>query len=417
MVRRLKEIGVNEIACLIDFGIDNSTIVSNLIHLKELGERSRSLLPLTEVRASLKQQLPEYMVPEAIVELDALPLTSNGKLDRKALPEPGADAYLVRGYEAPVGEIETILACIWVDVLKQEQVGRQDNFFELGGHSLLAMRVVARLRRNWLRSGRARSSHTPLADLAHALETPHAPICHSIVPVERSEALPLSFAQQRLWFLAQMEGVSEAYHIRFGRRLVGELDRAALRRSLDRIVFRHEALRTSFVLQDGQPVQRIAAANNSRFHLLEHDLCQHSDARGELERLMAQEARASFDLTHGPLIRGRLIRLSEEEHVLLITMHHIVSDGWSMGVLVNELSALYSAFLRGESDPLSELEIQYADYAVWQRKWIEGDVLRQQGEYWTSSLSGVPALLELPTDYVRPAQQDYAGGFAELSSG
>src|ERR1035438_6711851 len=236
-----------------------------------------------------------------------------------------------------------------------------------------------------------------------------------LIKASRSdERLPLSFAQQRLWFLAQMEGVSEAYYEFCGLRLKGDLDAAALRRALDRIVVRHEVLRTTFAFIDGEPTQRIAAVEDSRFHLIEHDLRRHIDAQAEIARLAAQEAGASFDLEHGPLIRGRLIRLGEDEHALLMTMHHIVSDGWSMGVLVNELSALYGAFLRGEEDPLPELEIQYADYALWQRQWIEGEILQKQAEYWKTALAGVPALLELPADHPRPAQQDYTGAFAGL---
>ena len=229
------------------------------------------------------------------------------------------------------------------------------------------------------------------------------------------DQFPLSFAQQRLWFLAQMEGVSEAYHIPFGLRLKGDLDRTALRRALDGILARHEALRTTFVSIDGEPVQRIAAVEGSSFHLIEHDLRLHANAEAELDRLTELEVTASFDLEAGPLIRGRLIRLSEDEHVLLITMHHIASDGWSVGLLINELSALYGAFHRGEADPLPELDIQYADYAVWQRQWIEGDILKQQAAYWKTALAGAPALLEIPADHPRPAQQDYSGAYAQLT--
>jgi amino acid adenylation domain-containing protein len=236
----------------------------------------------------------------------------------------------------------------------------------------------------------------------------------SIAPVGRSNPLPLSFAQLRLWSLAQMEGASEAYHLPFGVRLQGELDGEALRRALERIVARHDALRTTFPIVDGQPVQRITAADNSRFLLIEHDLRGHADAEAELQRLVAQEAGASFDLQRGPLIRGRLIRLAAGEHVLLITMHHIVSDGWSMGVLTNELSVLYAAFLRGQADPLPALRIQYADFAVWHQQWIEGEILQQQAAYWTTTLANVPALLELPTDHPRPARRDFAGAFASV---
>jgi amino acid adenylation domain-containing protein len=237
-----------------------------------------------------------------------------------------------------------------------------------------------------------------------------SPITHS----ERGGRLLLSFAQQRLWLLAQMEGASEAYHIPLGLSLKGDLDRAALRRALDRILARHEALRTTFALIDGEPVQRITAVEGSRFLLIEHDLRFHNNAKTELDRLTELEASASFDLEAGPLIRGRLIRISEDEHVLLITMHHIVSDGWSMGPLIKELSTLYGAFLRGEDDPLPDLDIQYADYAVWQRQWIEGAILKQQAAYWKTALAGAPVLLELPADHPRPPEQSYSGAYAEL---
>src|SRR5215204_1283629 len=239
------------------------------------------------------------------------------------------------------------------------------------------------------------------------------PTLPSISVVEQREHLPLSFAQQRLWFLAQI-GASQAYHISNGWRLKGQLDRGALRRALDRIVARHEALRTAFVALESQPIQRIAAAEESQFHLLEHDLIGVTEAQTELDRLVREEAASEFDLEAGPLIRRRLIRLGEEEHVLLITQHHIVSDGWSMDVLIQELSALYGAFAGGEEDPLPELSLQYAEYAVWQRQWMEGEILRQQGEYWERTLSGAPTLLELPADHSRPAEQDYAGAWVRV---
>jgi arthrofactin-type cyclic lipopeptide synthetase C len=228
-----------------------------------------------------------------------------------------------------------------------------------------------------------------------------------ITPVKRSEYLPLSFAQQRLWFLAQIQGGKEAYNESFGVHLKGQLDRIALLQVLDRIVERHEALRTTFTLVAGKPMQRIVSVEESRFHLVEHDL--RLDATRELEHLIVEEIRNGFDLERGPLIRGRLIRQGADEHILLITMHHIVSDGWSAGVLINEVGILYSAIARGEADPLPKLRLQYGDYAVWQRKLIEDDVVRQQGEYWRSALAGAPARLELPTDNPRPPQLDYTG--------
>jgi len=200
--------------------------------------------------------------------------------------------------------------------------------------------------------------------------------------------------------------------------LHGRLDSTALRRGLDRIVERHEVLRTGFELVDGEVMQRIFTKEESRFALVGCDLSGVEDGEAELERWIGEEARGSFDLERGPLIRGRLIRLSENEHVLLITMHHIVSDGWSMGVLFNELSMLYGAIVGGgEGDRLPELSVQYADYAVWQRKWIESETVREQAEYWKRRLSGAPWVLELPTDFPRPAQQDHSGAWAAVVLG
>jgi amino acid adenylation domain-containing protein len=316
--------------------------------------------------------------------------------------------------------LESQIAQIWAKILKLDRVGRQDNFFELGGHSLLAVRMMSRLRQV---SGRAVEiqelfAHPVLGDLAKALGEAAQAEREVIPRAERSGALPLSFAQQRLWFLAQLEGLSQVYHSAGGFHLTGALDRAALRRALNRIVERHESLRTTFHLVDGEPVQRIEPIEESKFALIEHDLQEHAEAEQELERIAREEAGAEFDLERGPLIRGRLIRLKdegeEERHALLFTMHHIVSDGWSMGVMGEELSALYGAYREKKEDPLPELGIQYADYAVWQRRQMEGTLLKRQTEYWKQALAGAPALLELPANHARPAQQNYAGAMVEL---
>ncbi|WP_420126319.1 amino acid adenylation domain-containing protein, partial [Longimicrobium sp.] len=361
------------------------------------------------LRGHLSERLPEYMVPAAYVRLDALPLTPNGKLDRKALPAPEGDAYATRGYEAPVGETEQALAEIWAEVLGVERVGRWDGFFELGGHSLLAVRVVSRVRQVLgAEVVLGELFRTPmLADLARAIGNAARTELPPIEPVDRDGPLPLSFAQQRLWFLEQLGDLGSTYHIPTRQRLHGELDQDALRRALDTIVARHEALRTTVVEVEGGQVQRIAPVQESRFQLAEHDL------RGEPEeavrRLLGEEARTPFDLARGPLIRGLLVRLAEEDHLLQVTMHHMVSDGWSIGVFTRELGALYGVFRRGEPDPLPPLPVQYADYAAWQRRWVDGDVLKEQADYWRATLGGAPALLELPTDHPRPAQVDHAG--------
>jgi len=361
-----------------------------------------------EFRSHLASRLPEYMVPAAYVQMRALPLTPNGKLDKGALPVPGADAYATREYEAPQGEIETTVASIWSSLLKVEQIGRHDSFFALGGHSLLSVQVASRLRAALhvdipLSALFASSS---LADFARLVSGAAPSRLPSVTKAERRERLPLSFAQRRLWFVAQMEGGNAAYNIPYELRLSGRLDREALRRALDRIVARHEALRTTFSRLDGEPVQHIESAEERRFQLVEME----ASTPEEIARLAQEEEATPFDLERGPLVRGRLLREADDLHTLLITMHHIVSDGWSMGVFSEELSALYSAYAKGESDPLHPLAVQYADYAIWQATHVSGPLLEAQAAYWKATLAGAPELLSLPTDRPRPPVQSYAGG-------
>ncbi|MGH8079249.1 MAG: amino acid adenylation domain-containing protein, partial [Lysobacter sp.] len=360
------------------------------------------------LRAHLAATLPAYMVPVAYVVMARMPLTANGKLDRKALPEPDSEAYRAREYEAPIGATESLVAQAWADLLKLDRIGRNDNFFELGGHSLLAVTLLSRLRRALAVEISLKDlfAHPLLSDLAAHLQTQAHSEQQPILPASRENALPLSYAQQRLWFFGQLDGGSEAYHIPLAVRLSGSLDIQALQRALDRVVWRHEVLRTTFERENEQTVQRIAAAD-SGFDLRVQDLRGQSEAR--VQEQLDREVARRFDLRQGPLVRGLLLRIADDEHVLAITLHHIVSDGWSMGVLSEELSALYAAYLNGEDDPLPPLPIQYADYAVWQRQWLDGEVLHKQSDYWREALSGAPALLELPTDRPRPAQQSFAG--------
>ncbi|HEU4882586.1 MAG TPA: condensation domain-containing protein, partial [Longimicrobium sp.] len=300
------------------------------------------------------------------------------------------------------------------EVLGVERLGVHDPFFALGGHSLLATRVVSQVREAF---GvelplRALFEGPTVAEMAARVEEMRGaglPVLPPVVPVTRMGALPLSFTQQRLWFLEQLGSAGSVYHLHKILRLRGELDGAALVRALDGVVARHEALRTTFAQVDGVPRQRIAPAAASRFHLVEHDLAGRADAEAELDRLVANEAHAPFDLERGPLVRGRLVRLAADDHVLLLAMHHLVTDGWSFGVLFDELAELYAADREGREAHLPQLPVQYADYAAWQRRWVEGDVLRRQGDYWTRTLAGAPELLELPTDRPRPAQVDHAG--------
>ncbi|HEU4884735.1 MAG TPA: amino acid adenylation domain-containing protein, partial [Longimicrobium sp.] len=363
------------------------------------------------LRAHLAERVPAYMVPAAFVRLDAFRLTPNGKVDRKALPAPEGDAFASRGYEAPVGSAEETVAAIWAEVVGAERVGRGDDFFGLGGHSLLAVRVVSRVRQALgVDVSLGDLFERPvLADFARGLQTAAGARAMAIVPVDRGADLPPSFAQQRLWFLEQLGSLGATYHIPLSLRLRGALDRDALVRALDRIVARHESLRTTFPAVDGEPVQRIASPESSAFRLVEHDLHAAADADDGLRRVMEDETGTPFDLVQGSLVRGRLVRMAADDHVLLVTMHHIVSDGWSMGIFARELGALYGSFARGEADPLPPLQIQYADYAAWQRQWVDGELLERQADFWERSLAGAPELLELPTDRTRPRKQDFAG--------
>ncbi|WP_373568275.1 amino acid adenylation domain-containing protein [Bradyrhizobium cajani] len=366
------------------------------------------------LRAHVGAHLPDYMVPAAFVRLAALPLTVNGKLDRKALPAPDDEAYAHRAYEPPQGEIEITLAQIWAELLGVERVGRHDHFFALGGHSLLAVQLLSRVSQaiGFTLPLTMLFAKPVLADLAASimdeLSRSGAQDPPAIVPVLREAPLVLSFAQQRLWFLAQLDQSSTNYHIPLGWRLKGGLDRSAWQRSLDRVLARHEALRSVFVAPEGKPWVELLP-EDAGLPVVEHDLRDRPDADEALLGLCREEARTPFDLARGPLIRGRLIRISDEEHVLLLTQHHIVSDGWSLGVLVRELSQLYRAFVAGEGDPLPPLAIQYPDYAAWQRQWLSGERLQSQAHYWRNNLSGAPARLALPTDRPRPAEQSFAG--------
>jgi syringomycin synthetase protein SyrE len=354
------------------------------------------------------------MIPSAFVVLPALPLNANGKLDRAALPAPAHEHLAAQPYEAPQGPTETTIAQLWQQLLGVDRVGRFDRFFDLGGHSLLVVQVLSRVRRALgvriqLREFFAEPTVAGLAELVSRSEKAALP---SIPVADRDRSLPLSFAQQRLWFLDQFDrSAGAAYHIPHALRLHGDLDRAALRATLDRIVQRHENLRTTFVAVDGTPLQRIAPPDTG-FHLVEQDLrgMPEDERAATLASLGDHEAHAPFDLSDGPLIRGRLLQLAETDHVLLVTLHHIVSDAWSSGVLMREVSQLYAAFVRGEPDPLPPLALQYADYAAWQRQWLQGEALQEQARFWKAHLAGAPALLDLPTDHARPSVQTYAGG-------
>jgi amino acid adenylation domain-containing protein len=368
-----------------------------------------------ELRTALGRTLPEYMVPSAFVLLEALPMTPNGKIDRKALPAPDAAAAPGHAHESPVGDLENTIAAVWSSVLRREHIGRHDNFFDLGGHSLLAATQTARLRQTLGVDLALRDlfAQPVLSDYAELVRRTAAHGQSAITAAPRGPALPLSFAQQRLWFLAQMKDTSEAYHIALRFQLDGPLDRVALKWALDRIVERHEALRTTFGRAGDEVVQVIAPAGTG-FAMTELELAARPDAVALLAQLESAEAARRFDLDQGPLLRGQLIGLSPGRHVLLITMHHIVSDGWSMGIFIDELGSLYRARVAGQDNRLPPLAIQYADYAVWQRNRLQGDLLNRQSGYWRRALAGAPALLAIPTDRPRSPLRSFAGAQVPL---
>ncbi|HEX8272004.1 MAG TPA: non-ribosomal peptide synthase/polyketide synthase, partial [Longimicrobiaceae bacterium] len=374
--------------------------------------RSRGLVP--ELRAWLGERLPEHMVPGALVVMEALPLTPNGKLDHRALPAP-ADAVPDDAYRAPRSDAEEILAGIWAEVLGLETVSVDAGFFDLGGHSLLATQVVSRARQAFgvevpLRMLFEAPTVAALAGRIEELRSAGTRAAPPVLPVPRveGEGLPLSYAQQRLWMVDRLQPGSPVYNMPAALRMRGRLDARALAGSLGELARRHEALRTTFAERGDAPVQTVHPPAPVPLPLV--DLRGVRDAERHAERLAGEEALRPFDLGAGPLLRARLLRLAGDDHVLCFTLHHVVSDGWSMDVLVREVSALYGAFSRGEPSPLPELPVQYADYAVWQRAWLSGPVLEEQLGFWKRELRGAPPLLEIPTDRPRAAGQSPRAG-------
>ncbi|HEV7591087.1 MAG TPA: condensation domain-containing protein, partial [Longimicrobium sp.] len=385
-----------------------------------------------ELRPHLAASLPDYMVPSALVALDALPRTPNGKVDRAALPDPGAPE--ASAYVAPRTMAEEALAEIWVEVLKLERAGATDNFFALGGHSLLATQVVSRVRAAFgvelplralfehptLESLAAAVEDLLMADLeemddaqaaaaadASAADASGAGLS-AVVPVARGGDLPASLQQERLWFIEQMDPGTAGYNVASGLALHGPLDAAALRRALGEIVRRHEALRTVFAEVEGRPVQRVRPFEG--FALAVEDLSAGGPEAAEAAagKRIAEESARGFDLAEGPLFRATLLRLAADRHALLLVLHHVISDGWSMGVLMGELSALYAAFRRSLPSPLPELPVQYGDYAAWQR--AEASAFERQMAWWREHLDGAPHVLDLPTDRPRPPSRSVRGG-------
>ncbi|MBV1883197.1 MAG: amino acid adenylation domain-containing protein [Pseudomonadales bacterium] len=383
------------------------------------------------LRMFLKEKLPDYMIPSEFVLLDEFPLTPNGKVDRRKLlatipslnklSDPSEQAFI-----APRSEVEIQLALIWKQVLGLDTVGVRDNFFDLGGHSLIATQVLSRMRLQFKLELPLRTIfvNPTIESIAIAIQTAQKDQSHPTsnagpivaFPRDSQTEIPLSFAQQRLWLIDKIESGSVAYNMPAAFRVNGALDPDILQQAMDAIIERHEILRTTFREDNDSVTQCVHAVANSSFkkkqpHYFSTQNLSH--LQGDiLEKAInyhvMAEATQGFNLSAGPLLRIRILDLAQDEYVVLATMHHIISDGWSMGVLISELQTLYGAFQRGEPSPLNPLPIQYADFSVWQRDWLQGDVLDQQLHYWQKNLSNAP-LTVLPTDFPRTNDANYQG--------
>jgi amino acid adenylation domain-containing protein len=371
---------------------------------------------VSALRSFLSDKIPEYMIPSAFVFLESFPLTQNGKVDHGALPEPHtARPALDNPFVTPTSPIEQILAQIWAEVLGIDEIGVQDNHFDLGGNSLTAMQVVAQAGKQFqvpLSLQQFFESPT-IADLSRAILTAFGPTAAvnnlRIESAQRDEFLPLSFAQQRLWFLDQWEPGSAVYNICRAYRLRGKLDVGAMGQSLNTVVQRHEVLRTCFPAIDGQPRQVIASSLNVPILLIDlHELPEAERYEKSLQ-LATEDARQPFDLARGPMLRAKLVRLADNEHIFVFTVHQIVCDGWSMQVLHREFWTIYDALTKDISLALPALPLQYADFAIWQRQWMQDSVLQSQITYWKKQFGEAWPLLNLPADRPRPVQRGFRG--------
>ncbi|HUC10574.1 MAG TPA: amino acid adenylation domain-containing protein [Stellaceae bacterium] len=376
---------------------------------------------ISELRSRLKDQMPEYMIPSAWAVLERLPRLPNGKINKAALPIEEAVSPAAQSKFAPATGTEDLLISIWTKLLNLPHIGPRDNFFDLGGHSLLATQLISRLRHTFSVDLPLRSvfEGPTVVQLARAVDDAvrrrknFAPL-PQIAPTPRAANLPLSFAQQRLWFLQQIDAGNPFYNMPMALEVRGPLDVAVLKRSINKVVQRHEALRTSFATIAGEPVQIVRSNFEVPFAIVDLGDLSAERQMAEIRRHAEAEALQVFDLSKDLLLRTVVLRLDDDHRVLLLTMHHIVSDGWSIGILVDELARLYAAFANNEVSPLAELPIQYADFAVWQRKHLASHVQDVQMSYWQRQLADAPFLLELPADHRRPAVHTFRGGQVPL---
>ncbi|MDE3103531.1 MAG: AMP-binding protein, partial [Acidobacteriota bacterium] len=367
---------------------------------------------LEQVKQWARERVPEYMVPTVWVELERLPRSPNGKVNRNALPQPVVVATEPGSAAAMQTEMEQLVADVWIEVLRLPSVQRDDDFFALGGHSLLATQVVSRLRERLDVSFPLRLlfESPVLHELAQQLQgLAGQPAQTGIERADRTRPIPLSFAQQRLWFMDQLEPENPLYNVAYAARLYGPLRLDLVERSLQEIVKRHESLRTTFSAHNDEPVQQIHPSIELPFQVTDLTMLPEEDRLEQARALARAAVRTPFQLSRGPLIRVHLFHLAEEENALVINTHHIISDRWSLGVLSRELVALYTAMEEGLPSPLPELTIQYADFSVWQRERLSGAMLESELAYWRHALAGAPFQLRLPYDFARQ-QNDASWG-------
>ncbi|MBA2679919.1 MAG: amino acid adenylation domain-containing protein [Ktedonobacteraceae bacterium] len=412
--------GIRECAVLVRDDLIGHT--QSLVAYVVLRPQSTSDLSQAALRAFLQQTLPDYMLPAFFVVLEKLPQTPNGKIDRKALPDPSFIlSQDTQEILLPRDPLEEAVAEIWQQVLGRAEIGIRENFFALGGHSLLGAQVISRIRTVLqIELPLRRLFETPTIEgLTEAIVHARQEESHLLQPpikrvsreLSREEsAIPLSFAQQRLWILDRLDPGNTTYNMPFAWNISGDLDRDALERSLSAIVARHSSLRTNFPIKNDTPVQYIAPAV-PLVALPFTDLREFAaEERPQIAtRMLTEEAQLPFHLATGPLWRTHLIRIDDTTHVLFLCMHHIISDGWSLNIIRRELALLYQAFAAGKASPLPDLTIQYFDYAIWQRQWLHDEVLARQLHYWKKQLAGAPDLLALPTDRPRGAVQSFNG--------
>jgi amino acid adenylation domain-containing protein len=373
-----------------------------------------------ELRNFLKSKLPSYMIPTAFVVLKQMPLTPNGKIDRRALPAPDIIQQSEENISLSLTPVQEMLAGIWAEILGIKQVGIHDNFFELGGHSLLATRVTSQIRKAFKVELPLRClfESPTISEIAKEIEKVKQAESQlklpKIEPASRLDKIPLSFSQHRLWYLEQLQPNNTAFNIFDAVRIVGLLNISALEQSLNEIVRRHENLRTNFTVVNGEPIQVIAPFLNLKINIVDLSNLPNIEREDTANKLAQQESTKPFYLEKEPLIRVTLVILNEADYILLFTMHHIISDGWSTGVFIKELLGLYQAFCLGKPSPLPELSIQYADFAIWQRQCFKGELLEKQLSYWKLQLNNLP-ILKLPTDYPRPDIATYRGAKQTLT--